>query len=200
MNDPISLASSLLALLGIWLVFDVGYRPYRVNVLRDLLFSLRSELFEQARTGAFGEQGFSNPVYLHARRMLNGYIRYAHQFTLFRLIVLHWSSRWWQDKERLRQSHAAFSQDIQALDPRAQAAIMKALRESEFAIVMHMIHVNVLGFVFVELSHAAVRLLQKQQQVRKEVAEKIEENRGLLEPLEQEALHGMDQIEQRMAA
>src|SRR5512146_90553 len=106
MNDPTSFLSSALAILAIWIAFDAGYRSYRRNLLRDRLFELRLELFEVARAGLFGRRGFSDPVYCHMRRVLNGSIRFTHQMTLSRLLILLWSTQWWLDHDLVDRRNA----------------------------------------------------------------------------------------------
>ena len=197
MNDPVNFISSVLVLIALWVAFDAGYRSYRVNTLRDRLFELRSELFELARGGGFGERGFSDPVYLRTRRMLNGAIRYAHRFTLFRLLVLLWSSRWWLDRGRIRHEHEQFIQAFSEHPSHTRSCVEHTLLETDLAIVMHMVRVNAIGYFVLKLAGLAVRLLHVQQKARALATRQIVLNRQLLEPLEQEALDGLGRMEQR---
>lgn len=56
----------------------------RLVSFRQDMFALRDELFDYA---AAGNIRFSDPAYRLLRQSMNGYIRYAHQLTFFRLAV-----------------------------------------------------------------------------------------------------------------
>ena len=57
---------------------------YRLDSFRQEMFGLRDELFDYA---ASGQIGFDDPAYRLLRQSMNGYIRYAHRITFFRLCV-----------------------------------------------------------------------------------------------------------------
>jgi len=192
MNDPINFVSSVLALIGVWIVFDAGYRSYRVGLLCARLFELRSGLFEAARAGRFGNNGFSDPAYCHTRQLLDGSIRLAHQLTLSRLFILLWSSRCWFDRARAQARNVAFRRALMRHDEQARELIARVLRETDIAIVMHMMHVNVLGFALISVVEAAACCFHAQQRARAFIAAKIVRNRRMLEPLEQDALCGLE--------
>lgn len=200
MNDPISFLSSALAILAIWIAFDAGYRSYRRNLLRDRLFELRLDLFEVARAGLFGRSGFSDPVYCHMRRVLNGSIRFAHQMTLSRLLILLWSTRWWLDHDLVDRRNAEFHKALAEHNPEARERVKHVMRELDFAIVMHMVHINVLGFALISAVDIAATCLHAQQKAQSAIARKIVRNRRMLEPLEQDALWGLERLEHRLAS
>jgi hypothetical protein len=56
----------------------------RLDKLRQQLFSLRDEMFDYA---ADGNIGFDDPAYVLLRNQMNGFIRFGHQITLFRLVM-----------------------------------------------------------------------------------------------------------------
>jgi hypothetical protein len=65
------------------------------------MFALRDELFDYA---AAGNVSFSDPAYNLLRKSMNGFIRYAHNLTFFRvvLVMLYWrvcsihtEIKWW---------------------------------------------------------------------------------------------------------
>jgi hypothetical protein len=200
MNDPVNFLSSVLALFALWLAFDAGYSPYRINILRNRLFELRAELFEAAREGAFGDARFSDPVYLHTRRALNSSIRFAHQFTLSRLFVLLWSSGWWLPAKEIAMENAEYERALSRCSPKSRECVEKIMREADVWIVMHMIHVNVLGYLVLTILDVGFRCFHAQQQIRDAISKHTVRNRRMLEPLERDALHGLERIEQRQAA
>jgi hypothetical protein len=59
---------------------------YRVDVFRQSMFQLREELFDYA---AAGHIRFNDPAYLLLRKLMNGFIRYGHQLTVFRCLMSH---------------------------------------------------------------------------------------------------------------
>jgi hypothetical protein len=97
---------------------------YRLDSFRQSMFALRDELFDYA---AAGNIGFNDPAYRLLRQSMNGFIRYAHQLSFFRLIVntlerqiygveqqMLWHEKWQEAiektkseevKERLLQFH-----------------------------------------------------------------------------------------------
>jgi hypothetical protein len=57
----------------------------RLVTFRQEMFAVRDELFDYA---AAGNIRFSDPAYRLLRQSMNGYIRYAHQLTFFRLCLI----------------------------------------------------------------------------------------------------------------
>ncbi len=77
---------------------------YRVDVFRQSMFALRDELFDYALAGKIS---FNDPAYVLLRTLMNGFIRYGHQLTSFRVLMsnvlrkinggtphLKWNERW----------------------------------------------------------------------------------------------------------
>jgi hypothetical protein len=56
----------------------------RLDVFRQEMFALRDELFDYA---AEGHIKFNDPAYRLLRQVMNGFIRYGHQLTFFRVCV-----------------------------------------------------------------------------------------------------------------
>lgn len=187
MSYQLSFLNSILSILALWIAFDAGYRQYRIDILRNRLFRLRSELFEAARKGHFGVQGFRDPAYLRIRHGLNGFIRYGHQFTLFRLLVLLWSSRWLLDSEQLEAQRDYIRKAISKHTRPSKEELTRIMREAEYAIVVHMISVNVVGFLCLRFGECVARVLRIQRKLRNKMVNLIEEYRGLLAPLEEDA-------------
>jgi len=74
-------AICLCALAAVLLKF---WAEARLDSFRQEMFALRDELFDYA---ASGKVGFDEPAYRLLRRSMNGFIRYAHQLTFFRLCI-----------------------------------------------------------------------------------------------------------------
>lgn len=187
MSNALSFLSSMVSIFALWVAFDAGYRPYRVNVLRDRLFQLRSELFELAKDGNLGANAFRDPAYVRVRHGLNGFIRHGHQFTPFRLLLLLWTSRWALDSERIAAERSSLVEAISKHTGSSKEKLTRIIREAEYAIVVHMMNVNVVGFVCLRVGECAARALRIQRSLKAEVLGLIEAHRALLAPLEADA-------------
>ncbi len=79
-----SLASVILLLIVLRLFADL-----RLDAFRQDMFALRDEVFDFAMNGNIG---FSHPSYRLLRKSMNGFIRYAHNLTFYRLMItmLQW--------------------------------------------------------------------------------------------------------------
>ena len=92
MIDLHSLANILQSAISLVLLSIVLWKlvpSSRLDIFRQEMFVVRDELFDYARAGNID---FSHPAYRLLRRSMNGYIRYAHQLTFFRvcLTMLEW--------------------------------------------------------------------------------------------------------------
>ena len=74
------------------------------------------------------------------------------------------------------------------------------MREAEYAIVVHMINVNILGFMCLRVWECAGRLVRTQRGLRSKLLRLIAKNRGLLAPLEEDATWRVDSEERRSIA
>jgi hypothetical protein len=72
-----------IALAGLWFLFW-EYRAFRVDKLRQTLFNVRDDLFQQA---ALGKIDFRSNAYLMTRTTLNGMIRFAHVVGFTRYVL-----------------------------------------------------------------------------------------------------------------
>ena len=75
------IGSCLTLILLIVLLFKL-WPTQRVDIFRQEMFQLRDELFDFAMQG---EVGFDDPAYTLLRQLMNGFIRYAHNLTPFRV-------------------------------------------------------------------------------------------------------------------
>lgn len=85
-ESAICLAVLMILLFNLW-------PAYRVDAFRQQLFAVRDEMFDYA---ASGKIAFNDPAYRLLRQLMNGFIRYAHQLTFFRVcltVVSFWALR-----------------------------------------------------------------------------------------------------------
>jgi hypothetical protein len=75
---------SLLGLIALWVFWYYLWKPQRIDIFRQKLFVLRSDLFDLAANGAVP---FDHPAYTQLRLLINGLIRFAHRASLPTLII-----------------------------------------------------------------------------------------------------------------
>jgi hypothetical protein len=75
---------SLLGLIALWAFWYYLWKPQRVDIFRQKLFCLRSDLFDLA---AKGTVPFDHPAYMQLRLLINGLIRFAHRASFPTLII-----------------------------------------------------------------------------------------------------------------
>jgi hypothetical protein len=104
------------ALILLFIQILVLWPSFRLDAFRQSLFALRDELFDYA---ADGHISFDDPAYGLLRKSMNGFIRYAHNLTFFRLLVtiwgwriaepantFDWAESWNLALERVKDQHA----------------------------------------------------------------------------------------------
>ena len=80
-----NLLASVLGLLGLWYLICYRWNEYRLDTFRDDVFALRDKLFMFAANGCIA---FDHPAYTILRTRMNVLIRYAHEFTLARFVIV----------------------------------------------------------------------------------------------------------------
>lgn len=108
---------------------------YRVDSFRHSMFAIRDELFSYA---ASGKIEFSHPAYRLLRQLMNSYLRYGHQLTMFQVLMksmswrihgaepkFEWMSMW---EEALGSiSDKQVRRDLVALQARAVRLVFETL-------------------------------------------------------------------------
>jgi hypothetical protein len=94
MQAQLLLTSESLICLGllVWLVLSL-WPGYRLDAFRQDVFGLRDEMWDYA---ASGKVSFDDPAYRLLRQLMNGFIRYAHHLTFYRVcmsVASHWIMR-----------------------------------------------------------------------------------------------------------
>lgn len=76
--------SSVISIAALVLIMLFPYNGFRIDRLRQQLFTVRDELFDEARAGHIS---FTDPAYKATRTVLNGMIRFAHRLSISRLFL-----------------------------------------------------------------------------------------------------------------
>jgi hypothetical protein len=118
------------ALLVFWLIPN-----YRLDLFRQEVFAVRDELFDYARAGNIS---FADPAYRLLRQSFNGFIRYAHRLTFYKVVMtmivwkvvgrepeLVWTRRW--------------TDAIASLDEKTRADLLKFHERLVFLIVRRLV-------------------------------------------------------------
>ena len=127
------------------------------------MFTVRDELFDYA---AAGNIGFDDPAYLLLRRSMNGFIRYAHQLTFFRLCLtlvgwrilgqkpdLKWAREWEAALKRIKSPDVEKS--LREFHTRTIMLVVKRL-VSGSPVLLGVLLVTALNSGFVNLRQACV--------------------------------------------
>jgi hypothetical protein len=121
------------SLLGCWLLWDVFFKAYRLDALRQRLFNLRGDLFDYAATGAIS---FNHPAYGMLRTRINRLIRFAHRFTSMQLLLVVTMSDPPSDHEPLLEWQRA----LETVDSEAVRRRLRTFNTEMFTIlVWHMV-------------------------------------------------------------
>jgi hypothetical protein len=91
LQSAVFLALLLVLVLKLW-------PSLRLDTFRQRMFVVRDELFDYA---ASGKIAFNDPAYRLLRQSMNGFIRYAHQLTFFRLCLTIMRWRIFDDKPEI---------------------------------------------------------------------------------------------------
>ena len=123
----VSLALLLIVLLKLW-------ASLRLDSFRQSMFSLRDEVFDY---GADGNVSFNDPAYRLLRKAMNGFIRYGHHLTFFRmsLMMAYWSlfgvtleTKWWDSwNQSLDNVPDRVSTDLRCFHNRAMQLVARRI-------------------------------------------------------------------------
>ena len=70
---------------GLWILTHWIFQEFFVDNFRQSIFAIRDRLFDDARDGLVA---FDHPAYGLLRQTMNGYIRFAHKFSLGYVVAL----------------------------------------------------------------------------------------------------------------
>ena len=146
---------NLAVISGLFYMFDYPYRRYRERALRDQLFCIRDRVFVAAEQGVLS---FDDPAYGNTRRILNGMIRFAHNFTLWRTVLLVVADRISPSllkNNEIDEYVARYARSVDKLPAPAKGVIHQALAEAHIAVLSHMLHTSLLTFpATIAMKHA----------------------------------------------
>lgn len=177
MNPYVALRS-VLYLLGLWFFVYYFWRDYRLDSFRDHIFSVRDRLFLYA---AQGNISFDHPAYTLLRNRMNVVLRYAHEFTLSRMLVIlvtHDLSK--------GPAIAKWEESVAELPEPARTKIKEFNTCFAVAMLQHMLYISFFRYVVIRPLMVLVNPWQVREVVeRPQVASSVERLES--DALEQEA-------------
>lgn len=136
----------LLALL--WWFFAFEYRHYRIDLLRQQLFRIRDDLFQHARKGDFD---FDSKAYGMTRDTLNGMIRFAHELSIWRILVLIIIDRFSREQEARHIYDERHKDAMEELTDKQRDIIVKAEIKMHVRVLAHIIYTCLPLFIVVSI-------------------------------------------------
>lgn len=122
-----------LFLAAIWYTFFWLFRRYTIDDFRERIFAVRAELFDLADSGQIP---FNHPAYQLLRRTMNGYIRFAHQVSLFNAILIPSAL---SDDEDRTSFVEAWDEKTEGLDSDIKKQLNRLLGRMGEVVLVHMI-------------------------------------------------------------
>ncbi len=146
------IGSVFLPIIGLWWLYFIEYRSYRMDHTRQRLFAIRDQLFQQ-----WSEQGydFDLKAYGITRNTLNGMIRFAHDLSLLRVIIVLITEKCISKGEHANQYGKILSDAITELPKPARKVILDARIEMHMALITHIVRSS----IFLMLILEPIRLL-----------------------------------------
>ena len=154
MSEYLHTTLQLALLCGLWWLFAFGYCRYRLDLLRQKLFSIRDNLFREA----CDRELLNSFAYTLTRTTLNGMIRFAHEVSFSHFLILYFA------RHRLgaeRSGAAYIKRLMDALDPMKledKKLILSAHGQAHLAILDHVVRTSVIlapiAFITLIVLHA----------------------------------------------
>ena len=133
---------------GIWWLYFVEYKNYRVDDTRQRLFAIRDLLFQQAEEG---KVSFNSRAYQITRTTLNGMIRFTHDLSFLRLLISFISYKIVDEKDYVERYGKELFDSINELPKPEQKIILGARLSMHFAVVAHVFRSSIIMVILESL-------------------------------------------------
>lgn len=156
----------LVLFLMLWWLFAHEYRQYRTDLLRQRLFNIRDNLFKEASEGVIG---FDDEAYKLTRTTLNGMIRFAHEMSLTRLLIMTITQRYILKDEGILDYRRALKRALEGLSNDAKKSVLKVHGGMHICVALHVIHTSI---IFAPLCIPIIwvlRALKRTQEVKNKI-------------------------------
>lgn len=143
-------------LAAIWWLYAFVYREYKIDESRQQLFAIRDELFDKATAGIIS---FDDEAYGLTRNTLNGLIRFTHELSVIRLIVMSWVCRDF-DEEYAERFCNRLNNAFEKLTDEQREIYQMAFINAHWVLNMHLAHTNPVFTITFLPFHAVLFLLK----------------------------------------
>lgn len=130
-----------LLLFGLWWLWFIEYRQFRIDLLRQRLFSIRDELLNDAMNG---ELSVESKAYGMTRTTLNGMIRFAHDLSILRIVIGSVIHRRMDRSAFAKRYAEEMKEAIGELPSEAKKRLLSAHLKMHFAVADHLIRSSLL--------------------------------------------------------
>lgn len=139
MEQLLTILINGLLLIGIWWLYFIEYKGYRLDATRQALFRVRDSLFEEAACGKLGPEAFDSEAYGMMRTMLNGGIRFAHKISFWRIFGTIYADKRYRDRKASQEFDQRFENALRRLPYSGRKAILTARRDLHNVVIEHMV-------------------------------------------------------------
>jgi len=133
--------------IGLWWLYFIEYRTYRIDHTRQRLFKIRDDLFKKAEEGIVP---FDSKAYGIARTTLNGMIRFAHDLSFLRILIILFTYKKIDQGEHARRYHEEMCEAISTLPKPARKAILEAQLDMHLVLLAHIVRSSIILMVLLE--------------------------------------------------
>lgn len=155
MDDLIVVTLLLLLALGIWWLYFIEYRRYRLDATRQKLFQIRDRLFAEAADGVLP---IDSKAHLILRKMFNGTIRYAHRLGFIQIVSILIAEQQVRGGAEARRFSQELDEAIRELSPKGRDAVKRARRQLHVTVIEHI----VFNSIFLTLFYILFGIVLKQ--------------------------------------
>jgi hypothetical protein len=159
MEDNITIILGFMIIAGLWWLYFVEYKQYRLDKTRQELFKIRDDLFCQWNES---NRCFDEPAYTSIRETLNGMTRFAHRLSVVRFMAVIYAVRLTAGNSKEKQYEQYMQDALSRLPAQHRKYIKRAIHKMHRTILKHMVFSSLLLssiFLFVFL---IVKILQVQ--------------------------------------
>ncbi|MCK4796377.1 MAG: hypothetical protein KAT05_03290 [Spirochaetes bacterium] len=99
--------TSMFSILFLFLFWNILWKRYSLDKLREELFTLRNELFDLVIINK--EFSYNDKIYMDFEKILNGTVQYAHNINVFQYLIFNLL---WEKKYNLVKIESKFEKDF----------------------------------------------------------------------------------------
>ncbi|MCO7575311.1 MULTISPECIES: hypothetical protein [Pseudomonas chlororaphis group] len=132
----------LSALFALYWLYEVEYKRYRLDKFRDDLFVIRGKLFD---AGARGEIPLDHPAYLTLRTNINGVIRFSHDLSFFRFMLMKYEVKSDAGRARSINYQRRMNESLASLTDSQRKLIIDTNSEIHKSVLLYIANNSLLG-------------------------------------------------------